>query len=110
MGGAGAVRGIGVGGGSGCDLHAFIWTAIAGARGALASTRTDTWTPPDLRQPQLPCSNGLKQFLAYVLSSFLLAWSPALGTLEFQELIMLLQVRACVRVCVCVCVCCDGFY
>lgn len=34
---------------------------------------------------------GLKDFLVYVLSSFLLSWAPKLKKLEFQELIMFLQ-------------------
>jgi hypothetical protein len=34
---------------------------------------------------------ALKDFLVYVLSSFLLSWAPKLKTLEFQELIMFLQ-------------------
>lgn len=35
--------------------------------------------------------SALKEFLVYVLSSFLLSWAPRLRTLEFQELIMFLQ-------------------
>ena len=34
---------------------------------------------------------GLKEFLVYVLSSFLLSWAPQLKTMEFQDLIMFLQ-------------------
>lgn len=34
---------------------------------------------------------ALKDFLVYVLSSFLLSWAPRLRTLEFQDLIMFLQ-------------------
>lgn len=34
---------------------------------------------------------ALKDFLVYVLSSFLLAWAPRLKELEFQDLIMFLQ-------------------
>jgi TBC1 domain family member 2 len=34
---------------------------------------------------------ALKQFLIYVLSSFLLSWAPRLKTMEFQELVMFLQ-------------------
>lgn len=34
---------------------------------------------------------GLKGFLVYVLSSFLLSWAPQLQCMEFQELIMFLQ-------------------
>lgn len=34
---------------------------------------------------------GLKNFLVYVLSSFLLSWAPELKKLEFQELVMFLQ-------------------
>lgn len=34
---------------------------------------------------------ALKEFLVYVLSSFLLSWAPQLRTMEFQDLIMFLQ-------------------
>lgn len=34
---------------------------------------------------------GLREFLVYILASFLLSWSADLRTLEFQELIMFLQ-------------------
>ncbi len=35
--------------------------------------------------------SGLKDFLTYVLTAFLLSWSATLRTLEFQELVMFLQ-------------------
>lgn len=41
------------------------------------------------------CSSQVKDFLVYVLASFLLSWSEQLRTLEFQELIMFLQVHGC---------------
>ena len=34
---------------------------------------------------------ALKEFLVYVLSSFLLSWAPQLRSMEFQDLIMFLQ-------------------
>lgn len=44
--------------------------------------------------PALPAArrSGLKDFLVYVLASFLLSWGPSLRTMEFQDLIMFLQV------------------
>lgn len=50
--------------------------------------------PPPDPDLALACAHrsGLREFLVYVLASFLLTWANQLQHLDFQELIMFLQV------------------